>query len=513
MFNFTLFGFIFFALLLCLPKSVQAQESKPKTIKQIIELTNQYCGACHAPPAPQLLPKRSWPHIIQTMAEMAEENFGKPFISEEHTRDITAYYYGTSPAELPKLPYHSSKLKNRQFKSTSLKSHSLLPMITHIKAANLHNTNHSEFIISDIEANKISILNLQKDSYVENVIADIKTPTHTSVIDYDQDGKKDIIVASLGLFFTPQGKRQGKVTLLKQLENGEFKKEVLLENVGRVTEAKALDIDGDGDLDVAIAIFGADVPGELAWLENKGQGKHVKHTLMKATGALNISPIDLNNDGLIDFVSLITQQHELVAGLINKGDGTFKKVRLFQANHPLVGFTSLKLVDLDGDKDLDLLMTNGDANDLQLDPKPYHGIQWLENKGNLTFEYRDIGRFYGAVSSAVGDLDKDGDLDIVVSSWNNYWEDPNRHSVIWYENDGKQNFTRHNVPDTPKSVTGLTLADVTQNGYLDIIVGSFRMDLLKQQYDAENNNLKNHLKNTKNLTRITVMENLKAMVD
>ncbi|MCF2950489.1 VCBS repeat-containing protein [Paraglaciecola aquimarina] len=510
MYHFTLFGCIFSALIISLPIFAQAQQSKPKTVKQIIALTNQYCGACHAPPSPQLLPKKSWPYIVKTMAEMAQENFGKPYISAEHIRDITAYYYGTSPTELPKLPYHETKERNRQFIPTKYISRSTLPMIAHINPVNLFKNNNTEFLISDDENNAVSLITMAQNKISEKVLAEIKMPSHTEVVDYDKDGKKDIIVASLGLFFTPQGKNQGKVTLLKQLESGDFDKQVLLENVGRVTDVKALDIDGDNDLDIAIAIFGADVPGELAWLENKGDDKHIKHTLMKATGALNLSPIDLNNDGLIDFVSLITQQHELIAGFINKGDGTFTTTKLFQANHPLMGFTSLKTVDLDGDNDLDLLMTNGDANDLQTDPKPYHGVQWLENKGDLKFEFKDIARFYGAVSSAVGDLDKDGDLDIVVSSWNNYWDDPKRQSLVWFENDGKQNFSRHNVPGAPKSITGLALADVTGNSYLDIIAGSFRMDLVKEQYNPANNTTKNIIRKVQ-LERVVLLENSKII--
>lgn len=515
MYNTTLSRFILYCSLFCIPFFANAQDSlpKPKTIKEIIALSQTYCGSCHAVPSPQLLPKRSWPHVIKTMAEMAEENTGSKLISAEHVRDITAYYYGSSPAELPRLPYYSDEARNRDFVQTKSISKSTLPMIMHINPVNLFKNNESEFLISDNEKNQVSLLTITKNSNDEIVLADIIAPSHTEVIDYDLDGDKDIIVASLGFFFTPQGKKGGKVTLLRQVSPGVFEKEVLLENVGRVTDVKALDIDGDKDIDIALAIFGADVPGELAWLENNGKGKEqqIKHTLMKATGGLNLSPIDLNNDGLIDFVSLITQQHELVAGFINKGDGTFRTIRLFQAGHPLVGFTSLTTVDLDGDNDLDLLMTNGDANDLQTDPKPYHGIQWLENKGNLKFEYRDIARFYGAVSSAVGDIDKDGDLDIVVSSWNNYWDDPKRQGVIWFENDGKQTFTRHNMRHAPKSVTGLALADVTQDGFLDIVTGVFRMDLLKEIYDSKGDQNKSVNKKTEMLDRITLLENTKVV--
>jgi hypothetical protein len=482
-------------------------QTKPKTVKEITGLVNQYCGSCHNPPSPQLLPKRSWPQVIKAMAKISKRSMGQEFISAEHIKDITAYYYGTSPTSLPRLPYFSAEERNRTFIGKSLVNKSKLPMIFNIKPVHLFQNDNTEFLFCDGEKNQVSLLSIVDGIWKEQALADIILPSQTEVVDYDLDGDQDIIVASLGVLFPSQGTGEGKVTLLRQSKSGVFEQEILLENVGRVTDVQALDIDGDNDLDVAIAIFGADVHGELAWLENLGNGKHLKHSLMKSSGGLNISPIDLNNDGLIDFVTLITQQHELVAGLVNNGDGSFKRIKLFQAPHPLVGFTSIKLVDLDGDKDLDMLMTNGDANDLQEDPKPYHGIQWLENTGKLNFQYHDIGRFYGAVSAAAGDLDADGDLDIVTSSWNNYWDDPKRQSIIWFENDGKQNFQRHNISSTPHSITSLDLTDINKDGFLDIIAGVFRIDLLKSFYNEPDEK-----SNDKNIdqTRIVLFENHKV---
>src|SRR5690606_2957468 len=79
----------------------------------------------------------------------------------------------------------------------------------------------------------------------------------------------------------------------------------------------------------------------------------------------------------------------------------------------------------------------------------------------LQFGFRDIGRFYGAVATAVGDLDGDGDLEVVASSWVNYWRDPGRHTLVWYENDGQQNFTAHGIASEPAGLTTLQLADMT----------------------------------------------------
>lgn len=481
---------------------------KQKTIEEVVGYVNQYCGTCHRVPPPNLMPKKDWSRVVKVMADMAAVKFGGEFIPAEIIRDITAYYRGSSPVSLAKSPYFKDSTHSVAFNTTDLTEKSAAPSIINIHSVELGLGGSDEFLICDSERNQVSLLSRKNDQWQETLIADIEVPSHTEVVDYDQDGDKDIIIAALG-YLPPSERLAGKLFLLRQLAPGKFSKEILIEGVGRISDVRPVDIDNDGDLDLALAIFGGGVVGEVAWLENLGQGKHKKHTVIRTSGALNISPVDLNADGRIDFVSIITQEHENVVGLINKGAGKFEQISLIQAPHPMFGFTGMRVVDLDGDNDDDILLTNGDANDLQMDPKPYHGVQWLENKGKLQFQYHNIARFYGAVTAVAGDMDLDGDLDIVASSWNNYWQDPKRQSVIWFENDGKQNFVRHNIISRPQSIVTLELKDVTGDNKLDIIAGSLRMDLLIKQITGDANNEKQDLSASADLlqSRIILLEN------
>jgi hypothetical protein len=151
----------------------------------------------------------------------------------------------------------------------------------------------------------------------------------------------------------------------------------------------------------------------------------------------------------------------------------------------MYGFTGMSLADLDGDGDIDILMSNGDALDTQPDPKPYHGVQWLENRGNLQFEFHDIGRFYGAAVAAAGDVDGDGDLDVVAGSWLNFWDDPRRQSLVWYENDGRKGFSGRGLLGRPTGIVALALADVTGDDRVDIVAGVLRLDLMTKMMSGD----------------------------
>jgi hypothetical protein len=358
---------------------------------------------------------------------------------------------------------------------------SSLPFITNVSAAALGKAGAAGILVADGEARELRLLTRDGRKWRETLVGSVEVPVHSQAVDLDADGDLDVLVADLGQF-PPLDSKLGKLLLMRQTAPGKFAREVLMEDLGRVSDARAVDLDADRDLDIAVAVFGGGDVGEVFWLENAVEGpiagKYRKHDLLKLPGAVNIEPADLNGDGKMDLVTLVAQEHEMVMAFVNRGGGEFDSGTIARAPHPMYGSTSLSTADIDRDGDADILFTNGDAFDAQTDPKPYHGVQWLENKGDFKFQYRLVGRFYGAATAAAGDLDGDGDMDVVAGSWVSDWNDPRRHAVVWFENDGKQNFTARGVTSRPAGVSTLQLVDVNGDGALDIVAGAIRMDLL-----------------------------------
>ena len=458
------------------PGRAQDPPPQPVTVQEALALVETYCGACHLVPPPDVMPKRAWPRSVDTMAELADKLRGEGFIPAEALPHIKAFYYGSAPAELPRLPYLPPSTSQVRFRAGAIGATSPTPLVTHVAAG--FGSVPNDLVVSD--AGRGAVLRLwQRDGkWHEQVLGEFVAPAHAQVVDLDGDGRLDVVVAEMGEM-RPTGEPVGKVVVLLGEPDGSFLRRDLVEGLGRVTDVRAADLDGDGDMDLAVAVFGTNNIGAIFWMENR-DGAMYRRPLVPLAGALGIEPVDLDGDGLLDLVTLVSQEHEMVLAFRNLGGGRFEQVELARAPHPMFGSTSLRAVDLDRDGDIDLLFTNGDAFDLQTDPKPYHGVQWLENLGGMQFAFHDIGRYYGAVATAVGDLDGDGDLDIVASSWVNYWRDPGRHTLVWYENDGQQNFTAHGIASEPAGLTSLWLADANGDGRLDILAGAFRMDLLQE---------------------------------
>ena len=208
------------------------------------------------------------------------------------------------------------------------------------------------------------------------------------------DGDIDLLVAQMTMIF-PNNDKIGAVVVLENNGQQEFTNHVIIDKIARVTDVEAGDLDGDGDIDLVVAEFGYD-DGEIRWLENKGNWHFESHILQSLSGTIHTPIADMDNDGDLDIVALVSQEWEEIYIFENDGKGNFKPHLIWGSANEDFGSSGISLVDLNQDGYMDILYTNGDAFDyIPPGPRPWHGVQWLENKGNLKFEYHRIADFPG----------------------------------------------------------------------------------------------------------------------
>jgi hypothetical protein len=279
----------------------------------------------------------------------------------------------------------------------------------------------------------------------------------------------------MGVVF-PDNDKIGTVTILENLGNGKWAQHDVLENTSRVTDIRAADLSGEGRMDLIVGQFGYD-QGEIRWLERVGRWEFKPHVLLDLSGAINVGVADFDGDGRLDIVAQISQQYEEIYLFLNQGNGTFKRVRLWGSSNEDYGSSGMVVADLNHDGKPDIIFTNGDGFGPSVvpGPRPYHGVQWLENKGQGKFEYHRIGDLNGAYSPAVADLDGDGHLDIIAVSAFIETDGQGRQlpRLAWFRNDGKQNFEKRILAYNPQDQVTLAAGDFDGDGKVCLITGGF----------------------------------------
>ena len=353
-----------------------------------------------------------------------------------------------------------------------------LPWIAHVAAADLDRDGRLDVIACEAQTNQVLWLRQTAGGgFEERVIASgMKAPVHAEAVDFDGDGDLDVVVASMGFVF-PNNDRIGTVFVLENDGRQNFTPHAVLENTERVTDVRTVDLNGDGKLDLALAQFGYD-QGSVSWLERTGPWAFRRHVLLALSGAVNVGVADFNGDGRPDLVALVSQQWEEVHYFENQGGGKFSAKRLWGSTNEDYGSSGLSVADLNGDGRPDVLFSNGDGFGpaTQPGPRPWHGVQWLENLGGGKFRFQRIGDLPGAYSPVAADLDGDGATDVIaVAAYAGRGNPAGRPaSLMWFRNTGgARRFEPQALATAPRDQITVAAGDFSGDGRPTLVSGGF----------------------------------------
>lgn len=452
-----------------------------------------FCGLCHAYPPPESFPRSAWREEVRKAYDFfrdANVRYAAPDLES-----VVSYYEKRAPLQLP-LPAHETL--SRKPPPIALAPQGLrpsecpaVPGVTQVQFAPLFQKNKLDLLVCHTNPGRIWAVKLYEDPPTWHLLSDtVLAPCHVEAVDFDGDGHMDLLVAELGNFY-PTNDRTGQVVWLRGDGRGKFTPQVLLDGVGRVADVQIADFNGDGKLDLVVAVFGWRAGG-IYLLENRtvdwSQPQFRRHVLDDRPGTIHVPVGDLNRDGKPDIVALISQEHETVVAFLNDGNGRFTKKTIYEAPHPGYGSSGIQLLDLNGDSALDVLYTNGDILDPPYVLKPYHSIQWLENRGSFPFVHHHLAHMHGVMRAVAADLTGAGRRDIFAVAFLPPEEYPQLKAIqadamLLLEQVAPGKFERHSLAVASCNHLTCAVGDVHGDGRQHLVTGNFFMTSAFAQRD------------------------------
>ncbi|MCG8420659.1 MAG: CRTAC1 family protein [Proteobacteria bacterium] len=280
------------------------------------------------------------------------------------------------------------------------------------------------------------------DDFIGNYPIKFKGAPGVALLDYDNDGDLDIYVTNgLGAdngLFANQLRDSGQITFVDVTGAA---------GVGLSDQESTGvcygDIDNDGDQD--LYVLGMSEPNRL--LENNGNGTFTDISASSGTGGGNMSAMtcsmgDVNGDGLLDI--MVANNFDMASNLaifavpfalnelnqlfVNNGNNVFTEVAAASGLHDFPEITwSTAMVDLDQDGDTDIVTASDNAG---IPFAKFGGVdrgfvRFFANDGSGNFTDGTAGELIKPgdwMGLAFGDLDSNGTLDVFASNTGDYFE-------------------------------------------------------------------------------------------
>jgi hypothetical protein len=310
-----------------------------------------------------------------------------------------------------------------------------------------------DLVTPNDRADSVSVLLSNGDgTFADEVLYETgDRPEWVSLGDLDGDGVLEIVVANSG-----GGSSEDYLSIYHGNGDGTFGFQIQVSlGVGSPDHIYIAlgDLDNNGGLDIVVANAGG---GGIGMFSGNGDGTFNQFTqLVPVVEYGEIALADLSNDGILDIVALDFEDDNVVV-LLGRGDGSIESQILINVAGNLGRYSSV--CDLNADGNLDVIVArsvvqpSGSANRETI-------ILFSNGDGTLTVSSPLPGIRNSTFTH--GDLDNDGDIDLLVS-------DSSTDDLVSMFNSGDGSFTvgdRYPVAGIPSS---MVLRDLDDDGFLDL---------------------------------------------